>query len=69
MTYMATQAQESLTRGHEIYKFRRTTLGHHYYILSLSDLYIVVEKKIIKNIMQLSLYDLHDHALAQEHLN
>ena len=31
--------------GHEIYKFDRPLLGHHYYMLSLSDLCLGVEKK------------------------
>ena len=39
-------------RGHEIYNFGRPFLGHHYYILSLSDLSLGIEKKIFKEIMQ-----------------
>ena len=39
-------------RGHEIYKFGRPFLGHHYYILSLSD-QCLGEKKISKEIMHL----------------
>ena len=38
-------------RGHEIYNFGRPFLGHHYYILGLSDLCLEVEKKIFKEIM------------------
>ena len=38
--------------GHEIYSFDRNFLGHHYYILSLSDLCLGVEKQIFKEIMQ-----------------
>ena len=40
-------------RGHEIYSFGRPFLGHHYYILDLSDLCLGVEKTIFKEIMQL----------------
>ena len=36
--------------GQESYNFRRVFLGHHYYILSLSDLCLGVEKGIFKNI-------------------
>ena len=32
--------------GHESYNFGRPFLGHHYYILSLSDLYLGVEKNV-----------------------
>ena len=39
-------------RGHEIYNFGRPFLGHHYYILGLSDLCQRAEKKIFKEIMQ-----------------
>ena len=38
-------------KGHEIYNFGRPFLGHHNYILSLSDLCLGVEKKIFKEIM------------------
>ena len=44
-------AQEPLPRGHEIYNFGRPFLGHHYYILGLSDLCLGVEKNIFKEIM------------------
>ena len=37
--------------GHEIYNFGRPFLGHHYYILSLSDLCLGVDKNIFKEIM------------------
>ena len=39
---------------HEIYNFGRPFLGHHYryYILSLSDLCLGVEKKIFKELHQ-----------------
>ena len=33
-------------RGHEIYNFGRPYLGHHYYMLSLSEPCLWVEKKI-----------------------
>ena len=32
-------------RGHEIYNFDRPFLGHHYYILGVSDLCFGVRKK------------------------
>ena len=38
--------------GHEIYNFGRPHLGHYYYILSLSDLCLGVEKKVFKVINQ-----------------
>ena len=44
-------AQEPLSRGQEIYNFGRPFLGHHDYILGLSDLCMGVEKKIFKEIM------------------
>ena len=37
--------------GHENYNFGGPFLGHHFYILSLSDLCLVVEKMIFKEIM------------------
>ena len=52
MTYMATPSHKNpCPRGHEIYNFGRPFLGHHYYILGLSDLCLGVEKKILKEIM------------------
>ena len=49
MTYMAAPQHKNPCPGiHEIYNFGRPFLGHHYYILSLSDLYLEVEKKIFK---------------------
>ena len=52
MTYIATpQHKNPCHRGHEIYNFGRHFLGHHYYILALSDLCLGVEKKIFKEIM------------------
>ena len=37
--------------GHESHNFGRSFLVYHYHILSLSDLCMVVEKKIFKEIM------------------
>ena len=52
MTYMATPLHKNpCPRGHEIYNFGRPFLGHHYYILGLSDLCLGVETKIFKEIM------------------
>ena len=39
-------ALEPLPGGHRSYYFGRSFLGHYYYILSLSDLFLEVEKKI-----------------------
>ena len=44
--YRHALAQELCPGGHEIYNFGRPFLGHHYYILSLSDLYLGVEKNV-----------------------
>ena len=67
MTYMATpQHKNPCTRGHESYSFGRPFLGHDYYILSLSDLCLGVEKKIFKKNYAFSPYDLYGHTLAQE---
>ena len=51
--------------GHESYNFGRLFLGHHYFILSVSDLCLGVEKKIFKEIMHFY-YIAYGHALAQE---
>ena len=52
MTYMAILWHKNpCPRGHEIYNFGRPFLGHHYYILGLSDLCLGIEKKIFKEIM------------------
>ena len=56
---------------HDIYNFGKPFLGHHYYILGLSDLCLGVEKRIFKEINSnnaFSLYDLCGHGLAQEPL-
>ena len=52
---------------YEIYNLDKSFLSHHYYTLSLFDLCLGVEKKIVKEIMQFH-HDLYDHALAQEPL-
>ena len=44
--YGHTLAQEPLTWGLEIYNFGKPFRGHHYYILSFSDLCLGVEKNI-----------------------
>ena len=52
MTYMATPYNKNpCPRGHESYNFVRPFLGHHHYILSLSDLCLGVSKKIFKETM------------------
>ena len=52
MTYMATpEHQTPSPGGHEIYNFGTPFLGHQYYIHSLSDQRLGVEKKIFKEIM------------------
>ena len=51
--YGHTLAQEPCPGGNEIYNVGRPFLGHHYCILSLSDLCLGVEKKIFKEIHQL----------------
>ena len=49
---MATPQHKTPCPGvHEIYNFGRPFLGHHYYILSLSDQCLGVEKKVFKEIM------------------
>ena len=50
---MATPLQKNpCPGGHEIYNFGRPFLGHHYYLLGLSDLCLGVEKKIFKDVHQ-----------------
>ena len=44
-------AQEPLPWGHEINNLGTPFLGHHHYILSLSDLCLGVKKKTFKEIM------------------
>ena len=44
MTYMATPYHKNICPGgHEMYNFGRPFLGHHYYIISLSDLCLGIE--------------------------
>ena len=53
LSYMTTpQHKNPCPRGHEVYYFDRPFLGHHQYILGLSDQCLGVEKKISKDIMQ-----------------
>ena len=54
--------------GHEIYNFGRPFLGHHYYILNLSDICIGGKKKILRRNNAFSQYDLYGHTPAQEPL-
>ena len=51
--------------------FGRPFLGHHYYILSLSDLWLGVEKKIFKEYKcnAFPLYELYGHVIAKEPLS
>ena len=46
MTYGLILAQEALPRGHESYNFGWPFIDHYYFIFSLSDLGMGVEKKI-----------------------
>ena len=47
MTYIATHYHKNpCPRGHENYNFGKPLLGHHYFILSLFDLCLGVQKKI-----------------------
>ena len=49
MTYMVTPYHKNpCPGGHESYNFGRPFLGHHYYILSLSDICMRVEKKFLQ---------------------
>ena len=43
--------QKPCPGGHETYNFGRPFLDHNCYLLSLSDLYMGIEKKILKEIM------------------
>ena len=45
------QHKDPCPGGHEIYYYGRPFLGHNYFILSLSDLYLSEEKNIFKEIM------------------
>ena len=67
--YMAMPHHNNLCpRGQGIYNFGRPFLGHHYYIISFSDLYLGVEK-ISKQNYAFLLYDLYGYALAQKPLS
>ena len=56
MTHMAMPLHKnSCPMGHEIYKFGRPFLDHHYYILGLCDLCLGVEKKIFIEIMHFTI--------------
>ena len=67
MTYIATpQFKTPCPASHEIYNFYRPFLGHYYYIVSLNDLWLGVEKKIFRKIMQFSQNDLYGHDPAQD---
>ena len=59
--------QNPIPGGHEIHNFGRPFLGHHYYLLSVSDLSLGVDKKIFKEIMHFH-YMTYGHPLAQEPL-
>ena len=45
MTYGHAQHKIPCPRGHEVYKYGRPIVGHHYYILSLSDVCLSVENR------------------------
>ena len=51
MTYMATLNIMTPALGSRKYNFGRPFLGHHFFILNLSDLCLGVEKKIFIGIM------------------
>ena len=59
MTYMAMPLHMNpCPQGNEFYNLGSPFLGHHYYILSLSNLCLGVEKKIFKEIInEFSQYD------------
>ena len=62
------QHKNSWPGGHEMYNFGRLFFGHHYYTLSLSNLYLGVKKRILKEIMHFLHMTLYGHDLAQEPL-
>ena len=55
--------------GLEGHNFGRPFLVHHYYILSLSDLWLGVAMKIFLRNTAFLLYELYKHALPQEPLS
>ena len=48
--------------GHEIYSLSRLVIGHHFKILSLSDLCLRLKKRILETNYAFSIYDLYGHA-------
>ena len=50
------QDKNPCPRDHEVHNFGGTFLSHHYFILSLSDLCVGVERKISKEIHQFYTY-------------
>ena len=57
MNFMVTHVHKNpCPRGHEIYNFGRPFLGHHYYILRLSDQCLGEETNIFKEIQQFYTY-------------
>ena len=46
-------AQQPFSGGYDFYNFGRSFLGHDYFILSFSGLFLGVEKKICKRIHQI----------------
>ena len=59
--YGHTLAQEPFPRGSESYNFGRLFLGHHYYIISLSNICMGVKKKNFKKNNAFSLYDMRTY--------
>ena len=53
---------------HDIYNFGKSFFDHHHYKLRLFDLCPDVEEMILKRKNAFSLFDLYDHAIAQEPL-
>ena len=57
MIYMTTPQHKNPYPGcHEIYNFGKPFLGHHSYILSLTDQCLGVEEKILKEIQQFYIF-------------
>ena len=67
---MATpQHKNRCPRVHENYNFRRPFIGHHYFILSMSELCLGIEMKNFKEIIHFNyIYDLYCYTLEQEPL-
>ena len=67
MTYMATPKRKNpCPGGHEIYNFGRPFLGHHYSILSLSNICLGVEQKIFEEIIN---FHYMTHMATPQHKN